>query len=61
MDVRMPRLDGLQATRRMRQDPATRSIPLIALTASVMPAERQQALEAGCIGHVRKPIDVATF
>lgn len=61
MDVHMPRLDGIEATRRLREDPATHAIPVIALTASAMPDERRQILEAGCIGSIAKPIDVMTM
>ncbi len=61
MDVHMPRLDGIEATRLLQQDPATCSIPVIALTASAMPDEQRQVLEAGCIGHIAKPIDVPTL
>ncbi len=57
MDYHMPRLDGLAATRELQQDPSTRGIPVIALTASAMPAEIQRVLDAGCIGHIAKPID----
>jgi two-component system cell cycle response regulator DivK len=61
MDLHMPRLDGLDATRRLKQDPRTSGIPVIALTASAMPAERDEALAAGCLGHLVKPIDTTRF
>jgi CheY-like chemotaxis protein len=61
MDLHMPRLDGLDATRRLKQNPRTSRIPVIALTASAMPAERDEALAAGCLGHLVKPIDTTRF
>ncbi len=57
MDLRLPRMDGLTATRRLKQDPATRAIPIIALSANAMAEDHQRALEAGCLGHLTKPID----
>jgi len=57
MDYHMPRLDGLAAARQLQEDASTRGIPVIALTASAMPADIQRVLEAGCIGHIAKPID----
>ena len=57
MDVQLPRLDGLTATRQLRNDPATRAIPIIALTANAMADDRRRVLEAGCIGHLAKPIN----
>ena len=61
MDVQLPKLDGLEATRRLQADPATREIPVIALTASAMVEDRERVLEAGCIGHIAKPIDTANL
>jgi CheY-like chemotaxis protein len=61
MDVHMPRLDGIEATRQLREDPLTRSIPVIALTASATPEEPRLAVKAGCVGYVFKPVDMATF
>ncbi len=61
MDVQLPKLDGLEATRRLQADPATREIPVIALTASAMIEDRARVMEAGCIGHIAKPIDTASL
>ena len=57
MDMSLPVLDGWEATRRLKADPATKHIPVIALTAHALPAERDRALEAGCIAFETKPID----
>ncbi len=61
MDLHMPRLDGIEATRLLREDPLTRSIPVIALTASATPDERRLAVRAGCVGYILKPVDMVRF
>ncbi len=58
MDVNMPVMDGLEATRRLRQDPRLARLPVIALTADVMSAQIKTCLAAGCDAHVAKPIDL---
>jgi len=58
MDVNMPVMDGLEATRRLRQDPRFARLPVIALTADVMSAQIKTCLDAGCDAHVAKPIDL---
>lgn len=55
MDISLPKLDGLEATRRLRADPQTRDIPVIALTAHALKSARDDALEAGCDSVVTKP------
>src|SRR5258708_3782075 len=57
MDMSLPVLDGWEATRRLKADASTRDIPVIALTAHALPAERDRALEAGCSAFETKPID----
>ncbi len=61
MDIQMPDMDGLTATRILRADAKTRDIPIIAVSASVMARDRHKTLEAGCDGHIAKPIDPSTF
>lgn len=57
MDVSIPYVDGLEVTRRLKSDPATRRIPIIALTAHALPSDRDRALEAGCDGYISKPAE----
>jgi CheY-like chemotaxis protein len=61
MDIHLPGMDGLTFTRQLKADPATRSIPVVALTAHAMDADRELATAAGCDGYIFKPIDVNTF
>jgi len=61
MDVMMPMMNGYEATRLIRDHGEMSRIPIIALTASAMPHERDRALEAGCDGYVSKPIDTRAF
>ena len=58
MDMSLPRLDGWEATRRIKDAGATRSIPVIALTAHALPGERQRALDAGCDDYDTKPVEL---
>lgn len=55
MDLRLPHMDGLEATRRIKADPAMTGTPIIALTAHAVESRHEQALEAGCVEVVTKP------
>lgn len=57
MDLQLPGMDGLELTRRLKADPATRSIIVVAVTAYAMKGDEQRALDAGCDGYIAKPID----
>ena len=61
MDIQLPGMDGKEALGELRKDPATRSIPVIAVTASAMPLERQVILAAGFDGYLGKPLSVKTL
>lgn len=61
MDIQLPGMDGLEATRRLRADKATRNIPIVAITAFAMKGDEEKAIKAGCIGYIPKPINTRTF
>jgi CheY-like chemotaxis protein len=61
MDIHLPGLDGLSVVRRIKGDPRTYGVPVLALTAHAMRGDRDRFLEAGCDGYISKPIDVKTF
>jgi CheY-like chemotaxis protein len=56
MDLKMNDLDGFEATRRLASDPATSSIPVVAVTASALGNSRQRARDAGCVDYLSKPV-----
>ncbi|OGL08469.1 MAG: histidine kinase [Candidatus Rokubacteria bacterium RIFCSPLOWO2_12_FULL_71_22] len=61
MDIQLPGIDGITALGRLRADPATRAIPVIAVTASAMTHDRQKIMAAGFDGYQSKPIRVKEF
>lgn len=61
LDIQLPGMDGFAALRQLRADPITKSIPVMAVTASAMEQDRQKILEAGFDGYMTKPINVKKF
>jgi len=61
MDISLPGIDGLVATHLLKANDATRSIPVIALTAHAMQGDQQLAREAGCLAYLTKPFDTRNF
>jgi CheY-like chemotaxis protein len=60
-DIQLPGMDGLEMTRRLKSDPATRDTIVLALTAFAMKGDEKKAFDAGCDGYITKPIDTRTF
>ena len=61
VDLLLPKLDGLEVTRRLKANPATAAIPVVALTAYAQKEDEERAREAGCIGYIAKPIRLHLF
>jgi two-component system cell cycle response regulator DivK len=61
MDIQLPGMDGLEATVRLKQDDATRAIPVIALTALAMKGDEERIRAAGCDGYIAKPMRYQEF
>ena len=61
MDISLPGMDGLTATKLLKGDPATRQLIVVGLTANAMKGDEEIALKAGCDGYLTKPIDTRTF
>jgi len=61
MDLNLPGMDGLTATRTLKAAPDTRHIPIVALTAHAMKGDEHRVLNAGCDGYMSKPINTRTF
>lgn len=60
-DIQLPGMDGLELTRQIKQNPATKDILVVALTAYAMKGDEQRAMDAGCDGYITKPIDTRTL
>jgi two-component system cell cycle response regulator DivK len=61
MDIQLPGMDGLELTRRLRQEPALREVIILALSAYAMKGDEDNARLAGCDGYITKPIDTRSF
>lgn len=61
MDISLPGMDGLEAAGVLKQDPATKGINVVALSALAMKGDEEKALAAGCYGYITKPIDTREF
>ncbi len=61
MDLHLPGMSGLELTRQLRADPATRDLLIVAVTAAAMKGDEERARAAGCDGYLTKPIDVRSF
>jgi CheY-like chemotaxis protein len=61
MDIQLPGMDGLEATKKIKEQPEMADIPVLAVTSYAMKGDREKALAAGCVGYITKPIDKLTF
>lgn len=61
LDIQLPIMDGLEVLEKMKEDPVSQQIPVVALTANVMEGDEQKFIDAGCVGYISKPIDVFQF
>ena len=61
MDVQLPGIDGLEATKRIRESDADGKIPIVAITSYAMAGDKEKVLKAGCSGYIEKPINTDTF
>ena len=61
MDIQLPGMDGLSATKILKEDPSVENIPIVALTSYAMQGDKEKAMEAGCSGYIAKPIDTRKF
>jgi two-component system, cell cycle response regulator DivK len=57
MDISIPKIDGWEVTRRLKSDPETRDIPVVALTAHALDEDREKAFSVGCDGYLAKPVE----
>jgi two-component system, cell cycle response regulator DivK len=61
MDIQLPGMNGIQALKKLRESEATRAVPVLAFTASVMPQDRREIMDAGFDGFVAKPVNLKEF
>ena len=60
-DMRLPGMDGLKITRRIKSDDQLKDIPIVAISGAAMQEDKEEAIAAGCVGYISKPIDVHSF
>ncbi len=58
MDINMPDMDGYTLTKKIKENPLYKDIPVVAVTANVMRGDKERSLDAGCDGYIQKPIDI---
>ncbi|MFA6290820.1 MAG: response regulator [Victivallales bacterium] len=61
LDIQLPLMDGYAVARELRQNPALKDVPVVAVTSYAMVGDRERTLEAGCNGYIEKPINPDTF
>ena len=61
MDIQLPGMDGLAATRVIKEDPSVKDIPVVAFTSFAMEGDQDKAMEAGCAGYITKPLNTQNF
>lgn len=61
LDLAIPGIDGWHLAQEIRKNPKTSAIPIVAVSAHILPKDREDALDAGCTGFLTKPLDVANF
>ncbi len=61
MDISLPGIDGLEATRILKKDKKVKDVPIVAMSAHAMTGDKEKAMEAGCVGYITKPIDTKSL
>ena len=61
LDIQLPKMNGYEVARELRKDESLLNIPIVAITSYAMPGDQEKALEAGCTGYIKKPINPDTF
>lgn len=61
LDIQLPKMNGYEVARALREDSSLKTTPVIAITSYAMPGDKEKAIEAGCNGYIKKPINPDTF
>ncbi len=61
LDIQLPKMNGYDVAKSLRQDPALATTPIVAITSYAMPGDREKALDSGCNGYIKMPINPDTF